>query len=62
MAAAKPANNEAVFTEEEKVPSLKGDKPNIQYFGEGAEKVKFTIDPKAALIRVYGDGTILVDY
>lgn len=38
------------------------DKPVIQYFGEGADKIKFEVDPKAKLIRVYNDGMILVDY
>jgi hypothetical protein len=42
--------------------SAKEDKPVIQYFGEGAEKVKFEVDPKAKLIRVYGTGIVLVDY
>lgn len=37
-------------------------KPNIEYFGEGADKVKFEVDPKAKRIRVYNDGMILVDY
>lgn len=36
--------------------------PVIEYLGEGADKVKFTVDPKARLIRVYADGRILVDY
>ena len=36
--------------------------PKIEYFGEGAEKVKFTKDPNATLIRVFGDGRVLVDY
>ena len=40
----------------------KGNQPEIQYFGEGADKVKFNIDPKAKLIRVYAGGMILVDY
>lgn len=42
--------------------SAKENKPEIQYFGEGADKVKFEVDPKAALIRVYGNGIVLVDY
>lgn len=37
-------------------------KPVIQYLGEGAENVKFEIDPRAALIRVYADGRVSVDY
>lgn len=40
----------------------KSDKPIIQYIGEGADKIKFEVDPKAKLIRVYNDGMILVDY
>jgi len=42
--------------------SSKEDKPEIQYFGDGADKVKFEVDPKAKLIRVYGTGIVLVDY
>lgn len=34
----------------------------IEYLGEGAEKIKFTVDPRATSIRVYADGRILVDY
>jgi hypothetical protein len=37
-------------------------KPEIQYFGEGAEKVKFEVEPNATLIRVYANGMVLVDY
>lgn len=36
--------------------------PPIEYLGEGAEKIKFTVDPRAKNIRVYADGRILVDY
>ena len=36
--------------------------PPIEYLGEGAEKIKFTVDPRATSIRVYADGRILVDY
>lgn len=43
-------------------PQEKKDNPVIQYFGEGAEKVKFEVDPKATLIRVYANGVVLVDY
>jgi hypothetical protein len=35
---------------------------NIEYIGVGAEKIKFTVDPRATSIRVYADGRILVDY
>lgn len=55
MANAKPAR----LTDE---PKQTNKAPEIQYFGEGADKVKFEIDPKATLIRVYGNGVILVDY
>lgn len=40
----------------------KSAKPSIELFGEGADKVKFEVDPKAKRIRVYNDGMILVDY
>lgn len=40
----------------------KSAKPEIQYFGEGADKIKFEVDPKAKLIRVYSSGMVLVDY
>lgn len=46
-------------------PEVKKDasgKPEIQYFGEGADKVKFEVDPNAKLIRVYAEGLVLVDY
>jgi len=36
--------------------------PEILYFGDGADKVKFEVDPKAKLIRVYSSGIVLVDY
>jgi hypothetical protein len=42
--------------------SAKETKPEIQFFGEGADKVKFEVDPKAVLIRVYGNGIVLTDY
>jgi len=59
MADAKPVN---LGVEDTPAPSKKSDKPNIQYFGDGADKVKFEVDPKAKLIRVYGNGIVLVDY
>lgn len=34
----------------------------IEYIGEGADKIKFTVDPKATRIRVYANGTVLTDY
>jgi len=58
VADAKPVNLGA----ETPAPAKKSDKPEIQYFGEGADKVKFEVDPKAKLIRVYGNGIVLVDY
>lgn len=58
MARANPANkpqpNDAVETEQ--------NAPIIEYFGEGAEDVKFDIDPNATRIRVYASGLILTDY
>lgn len=36
--------------------------PKIEYFGKGAENVKFTVDPRATSIRVYANGLILTDY
>lgn len=36
--------------------------PRVEYYGEGAKDVKFEVDPRATLIRVYGNGTVLVDY
>lgn len=56
MANAKPTR----LGQDEAKKETKG--PEIQYFGEGAEKVKFEKDPKAVLIRVYADGRVLVDY
>lgn len=57
MANANPAKVGAV---EEKV--TKGNGPEIQYIGQGADKVKFEIDKNAKLIRVFGNGMVLVDY
>lgn len=31
---------------------------NVEYIGEGAEKIKFTQDPKAKLIRVNSNGIV----
>ena len=59
MARANPANkpqpNEGADIENKK-------EPIIEFYGEGAEDVKFNIDPNAALIRVYATGLILTDY
>lgn len=57
MADAKPARP---GKNESKVDESKA--PIIEYFGEGADKIKFEVDPKATRIRVYADGRILVDY
>ena len=35
---------------------------NVEYVGEGADKVKFTVDPKAKRTRVYSSGMVVVDY
>ena len=60
MARANPANkpqpNDAAETETEQ------NAPIIEYFGEGAEDVKFNIDPNATRIRVYATGLIITDY
>lgn len=56
MAKAKPSNLGA-----EDAPVEKKE-PEIQFFGEGADKIQFEIDPKARLIRVYNSGVVLVDY
>lgn len=57
MADAKPVNMGATDA-----PKEKSGKPEIQYFGEGADKVKFEVDKNAKLIRVYSSGVVLVDY
>lgn len=36
--------------------------PKVEFYGEGAEQVKFTIDPKATRIRVFNHGLVLYDY
>ena len=59
MARANPANkpqpNDAADIENKQ-------EPIIEFYGEGAEDVKFNIDPNAARIRVYATGLILTDY
>ena len=55
MAKANPVKIGAEEAQEKK-------EPVIEYFGEGADKVEFEVDPKAVRIRVYGNGTVLVDY
>lgn len=60
MANANPAS--AAPKKTPKAPSQESGGPKIEYFGEGAEKVKFTVDPKATSIRVYANGLVLTDY
>ncbi len=59
MARANPANkpqpNDAAETENKQ-------EPIIEFYGEGAEDVKFNIDQNATRIRVYATGLILTDY
>ena len=59
MARANPANkpqpNDEAETENKQ-------KPIIEFYGEGAEDVKFNIDQNATSIRVYATGLILTDY
>lgn len=38
-------------------PNIPG--PRIEYFGEGADQVIFTVNPKASHIRVYAGGQIV---
>lgn len=48
------------------VPSKKPEPPEggpkVEFIGEGAEKIKFTVDPKATLIRVHANGIVMTDY
>jgi hypothetical protein len=60
MANAKPAS--AAPEDKPKAPKKVPDGPKIEYFGDGADKVKFTVDPKAKSVRVYANGLILTDY
>lgn len=55
------ANPASAAPKPPKVPKESG-RPKVEYFGEGAEKIKFTVDPKATAIRVYANGLILTDY
>ncbi len=55
------ANPASAAPKPPKIPKDSGG-PKIEYFGEGAEKIKFTVDPKATVIRVYANGLILTDY
>ena len=45
-----------------KEPKVAPKSPNVEYIGEGAEKVKFTVDPKAKRTRVYASGVVVTDY
>lgn len=56
------ANANPVEVNKPEIKKEVGNKPDIQYFGAGADKIKFEVDPKAKLIRVYADGLVLVDY
>lgn len=60
MARANPANKPQ--PNEAETETDKNNEPVIEYFGEGAQDVKFNIEPNATLIRVYADGRILTDY
>ena len=60
MANAKPAT--AAPEEKPKDPKKETKGPKIEYYGEGADKIKFTVDPKATLVRVYANGMIVTDY
>ena len=59
MSRANPANkpqpNDAAETENKQ-------EPIIEFYGEGAKDVEFTIDQNATRIRVYATGLILTDY
>ena len=59
MSRANPANkpqpNDAAETENKQ-------EPIIEFYGEGAEDVKFNIEPNATRLRVYATGLILTDY
>lgn len=59
MAKARPAQRPEEFPEDI-VEQQSG--PIIEYYGEGADKIKFESDPKAKRIRVYSTGHILTDY
>ena len=58
MARANPANK----PQPNEAETDKKKEPVIEYFGEGANDVKFNVDPNATRIRVYADGRILTDY
>lgn len=56
------ANPASAAPKTPKVPAKEPEGPKIEYFGEGAEKIKFTVDPKAKTVRVHANGVILTDY
>ncbi len=61
MANAIPASAAPKKTPKAPAEESKGG-PKIEYFGEGAEKIKFTVDPKARGVRVFANGVVLTDY
>lgn len=61
MADAIPAS--AAPKKNPKAPAVEPkDEPKIEYIGEGADKIKFTVDPRATRVRVLANGLILTDY
>ena len=69
MARANPANkpqpNDGAETKSQPNDAAETEnkqEPIIEFYGEGAEDVKFNIDPNAARIRVYATGLVLTDY
>lgn len=56
------ANPASAAPKTPKVPVKESGGPKIEYLGEGAEKIKFTVDPKARVVRVFANGIILTDY
>ena len=71
MARANPANksqpNDGADIEIKSQPNDGADienkkEPIIEFYGEGAEDVKFNIDQNASRIRVYASGLVLTDY
>ena len=56
------ANPASAAPKTPKVPAKESGGPKIEYFGEGAEKIKFTVDPKASTVRVYDNGIIVTIY
>lgn len=55
----KPNQESAAPKKEPKAAPVAPKAPsNVEFIGEGAEKIKFTADPKAKLIRVYANGIV----